>query len=190
MPQLFKLRNPDSDNTQFYARDPTHIIELVEHYRMTKLTPAQREHPPGDLYGWVRKSPSLEDIEPVAHGGLVFQAGLVVLDGEGEFFRHIQVLDDFTVDVNDESLPYFEMARRHILNTRRCNLYKFSTPGMFGTQNFLPEDVARAIAGYDITPYLQMAKERLDKVQSLKHPGLHVGFKENPDRPIPKLPVN
>lgn len=174
---LYKLNNPKKDNTNIYARDQQHIVGLVAHY-VAQLTPEDKANP--QLQGWLKQN-SVDDIIEVESGHVLFQAGFIDMSRKGDLFEELQVTDDFTVHVNEESLPYFEESRAGLSNppNKRGQLYRFHTPGMFGSQNFLPEDVVSAIVGFDLTPLYEKARENLAKLESLReHPNVDVRFRK------------
>ena len=164
---LYKLNNPAEDNTYFYARDPEHIIELIQQYRK-KVTEKERQDP--KLVNWVKSEPTLDQIVKVKEGSLCFQAGMICMDTKGELFEHLQVTPDFTVHVNVESLPYFDLARTELPEHKRGKLYKMHCPGsIFQGLYFLPEDIIKAIVAYDLTELYKKGDEYLGRIADLRH---------------------
>lgn len=180
--KLYKLNNEERDQTNFYSRDPKDIIEVVNMFR-EELKPGDESSP--TVQSWVKKVPTLDDITVVKYGDLIFQAGMVEMgddrDGKKAFFERLFVTDDFTVHVNLESLTYFDNLRREILGDKMGNLYAFhNIRGLFPSQNFIPEDIAKAIIGFDLKPYYEKAKSKLGRIlEAGKHPGVHVSFRPN-----------
>lgn len=178
--KLYKLNNSNKDGTSIYARDPAHIIELVEHY-MKRLTPEQLNDPEShNIQTWVKKTPTMDDILEVESGNVIFQAGMIDMTLKGNLFKNLQVTDDFVVNVNLESLPYFDQYRSILPDNKRCQLYKFSSPGgLFQNQNFIPEDVMRAIYDFDLISHFEEAKETLHRLSKMnEHPNVKLGFRE------------
>ena len=150
---------------------------MIELYTK-KLTPEERNHP--DLLSWLKPNVISRIIE-VNSGLLRFQAGMVKIRTEGNFFEELPVAEDFRVYVNLESLPYFDMMRSQLLDgkNKRGQLYKFhNNSGVVPSQNYLPRDVAEAIVRYDLNHLYEKAKEILSEITSLQHPNLIVGFKK------------
>jgi hypothetical protein len=179
--KLYKLNNEQRDQTNFYSRDPNHIIEVIEMFR-EELKPEEINNP--QIQGWVKKKPSIEDMIEVKFGDLIFQAGMVemndVRDGES-FFERLPVTDDFTVHVNLESLPYFDHLRRELPDNKMGKLYAFhNVRGLFPSQNFIPEDVMKAVVNFDLKPYYEKAKPALKHIlEASNHTGIHVSFRPN-----------
>ncbi len=174
---LYKLDNLAEDRTNIYARDPQQIFELVELYAK-KLTPEERSN--SRLVSWLKPN-TISRIIEVDFGILRFQAGMINTALEGNLFEELQVIDDFEVQVNLESLPYFDNKRSRLLDekNKRGSLYKFhNNNGLFASQNYMPKDVAEAIGSYDLRPLYEKAKKSLDKIASLQHPNLRVGFRK------------
>lgn len=174
---LYKLDNLAEDRTNIYARDQQHIVELVELYAKG-LTPEERNDP--RLMSWLKPN-TISRIIEVDSGILRFQAGMINMALEGDLFEELKVTDDFKVQVNLESLPYFEMKRAEFLDekNKRAQLYKcHNNNGLFASQNYVPRDVAEAIARHDLKPLYEKAKKILDDIESLKHPNLEVGFRK------------
>ena len=170
--RLYKLNNDDRDRTHVYARDPKHIINLVNYYRK-KLTPEQEKDP--ELHSWVRE-PSLDKILEVKQGALHFIGSVVAMDGEEELFDvKLKVTPDFTVAMPHESLHAFGIWRVDLPLQKREELYKGHVPhALFGGQYFLPEDIVRAIVGYDLKPHIDKAKAKLRKIQSIRHENIRL----------------
>lgn len=178
---LYLLKMPEDANAfvRVYARDSEHIIELVDYYRQRARDSGHLEDP--KLGWWVKKIPSLEDIEQVRSGHINYHVGMIVLnpdevDREGDFFsERMQVADDFTVAVSLEAMAYFDLQRRQLPNSKRRELYKFQIEGgAFSSLNFIPEDVVQGITSYDIFPHLEKSRDVIESIRQAKagHPNL------------------
>ncbi|MEK6939357.1 MAG: hypothetical protein AABX31_01390 [Nanoarchaeota archaeon] len=173
---LYQLDNREEDRTNIYARNSQHIVELVELYAK-RLTPEERNHP--KLMSWLKPN-TISKIIEVDSGVLRFQAGMINTALEGNLFEELPVTSDFKVQVNLESLPYFDTMRAGLLKeeNKRGQLYKFhNNHGLFASQNYLPQDIAEAVVKYDLKSLYEKAEETLERITSLKHPSLYVGIK-------------
>ncbi len=171
---LYTLNNEERDRTFFYGRVKEHIIEVVNHYR-ARLTPEEKANP--QLHSWARDEPTLDKILEVESGVLHFVGSMIAM-GEGKLFDvELQVTPDFSVAMPHESLPAFGLWRADLLSRKRGELYKAHVShSLFGAQYFLPEDIVRAIVGHDLRPHMDAAREKLEKLETVKrgHPNLRV----------------
>jgi len=170
---LYLLEGQPNERTFIYAREPQHIISLVNHYRQ-KLTPEDKAHP--ELHSWVKNKPTLDRIVDVKEGGLMFVGSPIAMGGDGEVFNvRLRVTPDFEVGLPEESLPAFMLWRSNILDRKRESLYKAHVShAFFGGQYFIPEDIARAIVEFDVTPEIGRASPALRNLETLRHKNLRV----------------
>lgn len=170
---LYLFEGRPEERTHFYAREQQHIIDLVNHYR-SRLTPEQWSNP--EIHTWVKKEPTIDSIVQVEQGQILFVGGPIFMGGEGDLFDvRLNVTSDFVVALPKESLPSFEIWRSDILNKRRGVLYQAHVPhALFGGQYFIPEDVARAIVGYDLSRVVKKSRNTLKRLEGLKHPNLRI----------------
>lgn len=174
---LYKLRVQD-EPVGIYARTPQHTVDLVSHYHEQARDAGHLDDP--RLAKWVSKIPTLDDIAKVESGFIRYHAGMINLnpnevDMEGDLFsERMQVTDDFEVAVSPEGLFYFGMQRQQLPNSKRGELYKFQTPGIFGGLYFIPEDVMKGIVDYDLSPHIEKAKKVRERIEQVKagHPNL------------------
>lgn len=175
--ELYRLVVED-DPTQFFARKPQHIIDVVSHYHKHAVDKGIIDHP--ELSKWARHIPSLSDIVKVDKGLILYHVGMINfnpddVDMKGAFYsERMQVTDDFEVCVSREAILYFDQQRMQLPHLKREELYKFQIQGVLGTLNFIPEDVVRGIVDYDLTPHYEASEKvrgRIDKAKS-EHPNL------------------
>ena len=174
---LYKLKVEDDEPVNIYARDPKDIICIVEHYHEQSKKEGSLENP--RIAKWVKKIPSLHDILEVEKGNVKIQAGMIQFGESGsvpeKFFNELQVTSDFSVYINDESLPYLVMLRHKFPKYKRQNLYKIQiTGGIFPGWNFIPEDVIKAICRYELGSALDKSRIRLQDIARVKsgHPNI------------------
>jgi len=172
--ELYKLNNKSEDRTFFYARNQQHIIDLIRKYRTERLTPEDLKHP--DILSWAKKEPELSDIIVETEGFMGFVGSMIDTNKPGDVFDvRLQVTPDFVVGLPSESLPAFRMWRMNILARKRGELYKAHVNhALFGAQYFIPEDVAQAIASYDLIPEMEKASEAIEKIAEVRrgHPNI------------------
>lgn len=164
----------------FYARDPQHIVDLVQHYYDQTKQENRLDDP--QIAQWSKKVPVLDDIKIVEKGIIRYHVGMVFCETDDEetnadlFSERMQVTDDFIVAVSPESVFYFDGARQGLPNIKRGELYKFQTGGIFRSLTFIPEDVMQGIVNYDLAPHKRRAEEFQAKIQAIKkgHPGLRI----------------
>ena len=178
------LLTSKNESFQMYARDPKHIIELVEHYHEQAKNDGNLDNP--KVSNWVRKIPTLEDITQIEKGRINFHVGMVNLNRDENdmdkdlFSEYMQVTKDFLVAVSPEAVLYFEMYKQQLEQNlgklKRGELYKVQIPGgVFASLNFIPEDVMQAILKYDLKPHLEkgiQARENIE--QKINHPNIQV----------------
>ena len=168
---LFKLRSED-EPVGIYARVPQHIVDLVSYYRERAKETGHLDDP--SLAKWVSKIPTLDDIAKVESGFIRYHVGMISLnpqevDMERDLFsERMQVTDDFEVAVSPEGIFYFDVQRQQLPASKRGELYKFQTPGIFGGLYFVPEDVMNGIVGYDLSPHVEEAKKVRERIEQVK----------------------
>ena len=174
---LFKLKTLD-EPVGIYARVPDHIIDLVTHYYNQSRDEGMLDDP--RLAKWASKIPEPDDIAKVESGFMRYHARIINLnprevDMEGDLFsERMQVTNDFEVAVSPEGLPYFDMQRRQLPDSKRRELFKFQTPGVFGGLYFVPEDVMIGIVKYDLSSHIERSKKVRERIEQVKanHPNL------------------
>ena len=167
---LFKLKS-ESEPVGIYARVSQHIVDLVIHYHEQAKKAGQLDDP--KLAKWVSKIPTLDDVAKVESGFIRYHAGIINLNPqevdmeEDLFSERMQVSDDFELAVSPEGLFYFNMQRQLLPTSKRGELYKFQTPGIFGGLYFVPEDVVKGIVNYDFAPHMERAREFRAKIKRI-----------------------
>lgn len=106
----------------------------------------------------------------------MFVGSPIAMGGDGEVFNvRLRVTPDFEVGLPEESLPAFMLRRSHLLDRKREHLYKAHVPhALFGGQYFIPEDIARAIVEYDVTPEIGRASPTLQNIENIRHQHIRV----------------
>jgi hypothetical protein len=161
------------DCADFYARNPQHIVNLITHYYEENKKDGGLNDP--KVAGWSKKIPSLKQILAVEKGNFIFHQGVIDMSRDGNLFEKLCVAPDFDVNVTEESIPYFDIFRREMLpQMKRKELYKIQLDGLFGGLTFIPEDVVKSIRSFDLTPYIEKAKEHLQEMERMasSHPNL------------------
>ena len=174
---LFALKDSRHD-TQIYAREPEHIIEVARHYHGR----AREANVLGDprCFPWMREVPRLENIAEVQEGRIAYHVGMINfnpadVDLNGEFWsEELQVTPDFVIATTLESVARFDEHRQRLQSSKRGSLYKLDIPGAFGGLYFIPEAVVQGIAMYDLTPHLEKARPLLEKIAEVRrsHPNI------------------
>jgi hypothetical protein len=163
------LREVKGEAVRIYARNPKDIRDLIFSYREEAIKNGDMEDP--RLAEWVRKIPSKENIITVEKGELFFQEGMVSVpdkNDKGPFYEELKVAPDFTVFVNDESLPRFRVVRANFPKLKRMELYKIQTGSMFPNLTFIPEDIMKAITEFNLDSYFEKARENLEKLKTVR----------------------
>jgi len=179
---LFHLKEPDYETeapndipTRFYARNPQHILNTIEYYRKREKLIGNE---PNLLY-WLKKRFTLNDIEETKEGLFIFFTGMIYLGDEDKdkpLFEELKITDDFRVDVPEENIGYFALFREQIPRCKREDLYKLQcTSSLFPNQSFVPEDIAKAIMSFDLTPYTGAVQKDMERRREIsKHPNIKV----------------
>ena len=106
---LYHLKEPDyakeapqDMRTGIYARNPQHIIDVLQYYNEREKP--DRTNP--DLNWWLQKDFTLNDIEQVEKGRVRFIAGMLDFSGDlnRPLFEKIPITHEFTVYVPEENI--------------------------------------------------------------------------------------
>jgi hypothetical protein len=141
---LHKLKTGERDWTFFYARNPDNIIDLIEDYRKKATT---RTLTDPSLQSCFSRNPTLEDVVEVKMGSIIYIP--TRLDQPNLILEEFQVSDEFVVSMPKGAVDLFKKHVNHSLSEKRGDLYKLKLGGVFPSQNYLPEDIIKAMVNCD-----------------------------------------
>lgn len=182
---LFHLKEPDYKTeapngfvTRFYGRNPQQILTALDYYSGRMRKEGVDINSP-NLVWWLKRKFSTGDIEHVEKGEFYFITGMIYMGDENRkllFDKELRVSDDFSVHVPGENIGYFALWRMQMMERERGGLYKLRNPiDMFMNISFVPEDIARAIMNFDLTPYRDAIEQDMARRAELsKHPNVRV----------------
>ena len=172
----YKVEAPNDTKTRIYSRDPEQIIGLVKYYMEREKLDRSRS----DLAWWIKKDPTLDDIEEVERGEFYFFTGMIKIGAEYKdkavFDQEIKVSPEFSVFVPEENIGNFAWWKTDMEKRKRADLYKLQSPiEMFRNLSFVPEDIAMAVKNCDLTHYLDSMRKEIEERENLsQHPNLKV----------------
>jgi hypothetical protein len=141
---LHKLKTGERDWSFFYARNPYSIIELVTNYRRdNKLE--ERMATGEILQPCFIKDPVLRDIIEVERGLIKYVPTRLSQSDLKEF----HVSDEFVVFMPEKAVELFRKHAKHSLSEKRGDLYKLNLEESIKSQNYLPEDIVKAMINCD-----------------------------------------
>jgi hypothetical protein len=134
--------------TTFYARDPTHIEDLVLYYQFEAIKHfSTYDHPKAAT--WVKAVPDPRIIPTIPRGLLMYLSKDCLKKGEP--FETLRVADDFTIYLSKDLATQFTTLAKNMRRFRRGSLYKILVPGLLPSLTFIPEDIAERIREYDLS---------------------------------------
>lgn len=174
---LFHLNEPDYEKevqnaivTRFYGRNSQQILTALDYYEERVRKDGQENNP--NLAWWLKRKFSARDIKQVKKGEFWFITGMISIAEEDQsrdlFDVELKVSDDFSVYVPNENIGYFALWRKDIMEKERGGLYKLQNPTeLFMNLSFVPEDIARAIRDFDLTPYRGVVERDMARREKL-----------------------
>ena len=177
---LYELRF-DEDPVIFYSRHSQDILDVVSHYKekaKTDIEKALKTNPDARLAKWVTQDVKLDDILLVDKGHMRFHVGPIDISPSKKdlpiFNEELRISDEFSVQLSTEAVGHFAIFRQSMLGSKRGNLYKVATPGIFGALYFLPEDIVKSIMEYNMGSHIAATKKERDEMSKVlsDHPNI------------------
>ena len=164
-------------NFGFYARNPEDIIDFILKFK--QLIPGVLEHPKcPDCFKVI---PDVKNIGEFEKTYIKYHMGPMnfnpnELKQNEDFFRErMLVTPDLEIACSPESVELFARHRFHIAKSKIGNLYELEVSNfIFGGFYCIPEDIAKAMVAYDLSPHLERNRVMRRTMNSTydNHPGL------------------